>query len=362
MAPYYVYVTLSGEDKIAVYAMDRRSGRLDLLDAAAVPGRPAPLALHPNRRFLYVGRRDDREVSTFEVDGASGRLSHVGAVPLESDPCYLATDRRGRYLLSAYYADGKVGAHRIGDDGALDAEPVEWRATGPGAHSIQADPSNQFVFVPHIATLSNVSSVGLAQAASGRTLEGGGADGPNAIFQFRFEQDTGRLTPGSPAQVSPGRKSGPRHFCFHPTLDVLYFSDEQGNSVTAYSLDRDGGTLEPVQTVSTLPEDAAVFNTCAQIQISPTGRMLYAPNRGHDTIACFAVDAAGRIERVANVPTEPIPRAFSLDPSGSFLLAAGLESGKLAEYRADEAAGSLHPVETYAVGSEPMWVLIADLQ
>ena len=343
MAPYFVYVTLSGEDKIAVYAMDRSSGRLDLADVVAVPGLPAPLALHPSRRFLFAARRSDLEISAFEVDGASGRLSHVGAVPLKSDPCYLATDRNGGYLFSAYYEAGGIGVHHIRGDGSLDSEPVEWRSTAPGAHSMQADPSNQFVFVPHIATLSSED------------------DGINAILQFRFDQHTGRLTPGSPAQVAPDRRLGPRHFCFHPTLDMLYFSDEQGNSVTSYSLDPTLGTLSPVQTVSTLPGGTTVSNTCAQIQVSPTGRMLYAPNRGHDTIACFSVDAKGRLERVANVPTEPTPRAFSLDPEGRFLLAAGLDSGKLAAYRTDEAAGNLEPVATYDVGSGPMWVLIADL-
>ena len=343
MAPYFVYVTLSGEDRIAIYAMDRDSGKLDVVDVVAVPGLPAPLALHPSRRFLFAARRSDLEISSFEVDSASGRLSHIGSVPLESDPCYLATDRTGGYLFSAYYAAGGIGVHRIREDGSLDGDPVEWRSTAPGAHSIQADPSNQFVFVPHIATLSDES------------------DGLNAILQFSFDQETGRLTPLSPPQVAPGARSGPRHFCFHPTLDLLYFSDEQGNSVTSYSLDPALGTLRPVQTVSTLPEGTTVSNTCAQIQISPTGRMLYAPNRGHDTIACFSVDAKGRLERVANVPTEPTPRAFSLDPAGKFLLAAGLDSGKLAAYRTDEAAGNLEPVATYDMGSGPMWVLIADL-
>lgn len=343
MPPFYVYVTLSGEDKIAVYAMDRNSGELDLVEVTAVPGLPAPLALHPSRRFLFAGRRSDLEISSFEVDGASGRLAHIGSVPLESDPCYLATDHRGGYLFSAYYAGAGIGVHRIREDGGLDGKPVEWRSTAPGAHSMQADPSNRFVFVPHIATLSN------------------DGDGLNAILQFRFDQQTGRLTPNSPQQVSPAGRLGPRHFCFHPTLDLLYFSDEQGNSVTSYSLDTANGTLTPVQTVSTLPEGADVDNTCAQIQISPTGRMLYAPNRGHDTIACFSVDETGGLERVANVPTEPVPRAFSLDPAGKFLLAAGLDSGRLAAYRTDEDAGSLEHIGAYDAGSQPMWVLIADL-
>ncbi len=343
MAPYFVYVTLSGDDKIAVYAMDRESGTLDPVDLVPVPGLPAPLALHPSRRFLYAGRRGDLEISAFEVDGASGGLSHVGSVPLESDPCYLATDRGGGYLFSAYYAAGGIGVHRIRGDGGLESDPVEWRSTAPGAHSMQADPSNRFVFVPHIAALSN------------------DGDGLNAILQFRFDQETGGLIPNSPDRAAPGARLGPRHFCFHPTLDVLYFSDEQGNSVTSYGLDTARGTLTPLRTVSTLPEGTAVSNTCAQIRISPTGRMLYAPNRGHDTIACFSVDAEGRLERTANVPTEPTPRAFSLDPTGKFLLAAGLDSGRIAAYRADEAAGSLEPVAAYDAGPQPMWVLIADL-
>ena len=71
MPPYFVYVTLSGEDKIAVYTMDRDSGKLALVDIVAVPGLPAPLALHPNRTFLFAARRSDLEISSFEVDGAS---------------------------------------------------------------------------------------------------------------------------------------------------------------------------------------------------------------------------------------------------------------------------------------------------
>ena len=345
MAPYFVYVTLSGEDKIAVYAMDRDSGKLDLVDSVvSVPGLPAPLALHPSRRFLFAARRSDLEVSSFEVDSASGRLSHIGAVPLESDPCYLATDRRGDYLFSAYYAGGGIGVHRIRGRRLPRRRPGGVALNRPGSALDPGGPLEPVRLRP-----------------SHRDPVGREDDGLNAILQFTLDQDTGRLTPGTPPQVAPSGKLGPRHFCFHPTLDLLYFSDEQGNSVTSYSLDPALGTLRPVQTVSTLPEGTTVSNTCAQIQISPTGRMLYAPNRGHDTIACFSVDAKGRLERVANVPTEPTPRAFSLDPAGKFLLAAGLDSGKLAAYRTDEAAGNLEPVATYDVGSGPMWVLIADL-
>jgi 6-phosphogluconolactonase len=145
-------------------------------------------------------------------------------------------------------------------------------------------------------------------------------------------------------------------------MDILYFSNEQGCSVTAYRLNGSAGTLSAFQTVTTLPDDYSGENTCAQIQISPSGRSLYATNRGHDSIACFAVDGdTGRLTPIGQVPTEPIPRAFSLDPSGSFLYATGQGTGRLAAYRIDGNTGDLHPLETYAVGKHPMWVLIVEL-
>ncbi|MDE0207229.1 MAG: beta-propeller fold lactonase family protein, partial [Candidatus Tectomicrobia bacterium] len=149
------------------------------------------------------------------------------------------------------------------------------------------------------------------------------------------------------------------HFCFHPHRDVVYFSNEQGCSVTAYALDTGAGTLEAFQTVSTLPEDFQGDNTCAQIHMQPSGHMLFAPNRGHNSMACFAVDAAtGMLTPTARIDTEPVPRAFGIDPGGEFLFAAGLESGRLAAYRIDSDNGALVHLETYDVGSTPMWVTV----
>ena len=334
---YYMYVSLSGEDRILVFTVDLKTGRLESQGDVAVTGSPAPLAIDPGQRFLYVGCRGAREISSYRINWGTGGLSLIGTASLEADPCYLATDRKGRFLLSTYYGAGKVAVHPISDDGAVGIPPVEWLDTARGAHSIQTDPSNRFAFVPHIAA----------------------PDGPNVILQLKFSEATGRLTPNSPHRVIPKEGAGPRHFCFHPSLDVLYFSNEQGCSVTAYRFDSSVGTLSAFQTVSTLPDDYKGRNTCAQIQISPPGRFLYAPNRGHNSIACFSVDAyTGRLTPIGRVPTEAVPRAFSLDPEGDFLFAAGLESGRLASYRVNGDTGELEPLETYAVGKAPMWVLI----
>jgi 6-phosphogluconolactonase len=335
-----MYVTISEEDRISVFSLDPETGALEQRGDVAVGGTPAPLAVSPDRRTLYVARRGDLEISSYRIDQATGDLSPIGTVSLESDPCYIATDRKGKYLLSAYYGAGRTTVHPIGRDGAAGGPAIESIDTAPGAHSIQTDRSNRYAFLPHIA----------------------GGTGPNEIRQFKFDEATGRLTPNSPAKVTPEAEAGPRHFCFHPTKDVLYFSNEQGCSVTGYNLDPAAGTLSPFQTVSTLPDGYEGRNSCAQIQITPSGKFLYAPNRGHNSIACFAIDdSSARLEPIGRVPTEPVPRAIGIDPAGSFFFAAGLESGNLASYRIDGGTGELQHLATRPVGKAPMWVLTIEL-
>ena len=336
---YHMYVSLQDDDRIAIFTLDGETGKLLLQEYVAVIGGPAPLAIDPEHKFLYVGRRGNREISSFRLDRRSGGLSLVGTALLDDDPCYLATDRKGRFVFSAYYEGGKAAVHSIGDDGVANAPPIEWLDTARGAHSFQTDPSNKFAFVPHIA-----------------------GKGPNAIFQFRFDETTGHLTPNVPPKVSPQEQLGPRHFCFHPSQDTVYFSNEQGCSVTAYHLDSSAGTLAPFQTISTLPDDYAGRNTCSQIQITASGRFLYAPNRGHNSIACFVIDAStGLLTSIGQVPTEPVPRAISLDPGGNFLFVASLESGRLTSYRVNSDNGELEPLESHDVGNRPMWVLVISL-
>ena len=111
-----------------------------------------------------------------------------------------------------------------------------------------------------------------------------------------------------------------------------------------------------------MPLGYAGKNSCAQIQITPDGKSLYAPNRGHNSIACFAIDpATDRLTSIGQVPSEPVPRAIGMDPQGKFLYAAGLESGRLASYRVNSDTSELEPLETYTVGNRPMWVMIIEL-
>src|SRR5579862_4800496 len=250
-----------------------------------------------------------------------------------------------------YYQGAGVAVYRLAADGTVGAASQQWLATATGAHAIATDRSNRFAFVPHIARLQD------------NVLEPPKNDpGPNMILQFRFDPQQGQLAPNAPFRLEPPGLLGPRHFCFHPSLDVVYFSNEQGCSVTAYRLDPTSGTLTAMQTAPTLPAGFSGRNTCSQIHLTPSGRFLYVGNRGHNSIAAFAVDAgSGELSLAGHAATEAVPSAFCLDRDGRFLFAAGTASGRLAAYRIDAAAGTLSPLDSYAVGRRPAAVLAVGL-
>ena len=321
------------------FSVDSQTGKLTPRADVAVAGGPFTLAISPDRKYLYAGCREIPQLFSYRIDQANGSLTQNGSVSLEANPTYIATDRKGKFVLSAYYQGAHVGVHPIGDDGSVGGEPIEWLETATGAHAMQTDPTNSYAFVPHIA-----------------------GNGPNAIYQFRFDENTGHITPNAPAVVEIEEFLGPRHFCFHPSLDVLYFSNEQGCSVTGYHLDTATGTLSAFQTVTTIPEDFTERNTCSQIQVAASGRFLYAPNRGHNSIACFSIDTStGELTATGRVAAEPIPNALCLGPDDKFIYSAGQESGIMATFNVSPDSGELTPLETNPLGNRPCWISIAEL-
>ena len=333
----YMYLSITGESKIALYEMDPDTGGLTFREDVAAGAGVMPLVVDEARQRLYAGLRGEPSVQTYSLDRTTGGISLLGSTPFDWDTTYMALDNTGRFLLSASYGHAVAGVHAIGADGIVQAPPVDRRETARCAHYIQTDASNRFAFVPHVAE-------------------------SNMICQFRFDEGTGKLMPNDPPRVAQPPNTGPRHYCHHPALNVLYADNEQGSSMTAYRFDPDRGTLEALQTVSTLPSDFTGENTCSQIHIHPSGRWVYASNRGHDSIAGFATDpVTGLLDPIGQAPTEEMPRAFNLDPQGRYLYAAGQGSGRLAAYRVDQDTGVLAPLDVYDVGPSPAWVMILDL-
>jgi 6-phosphogluconolactonase len=331
-ADAFLFVSMAPEQKIQVYRLEPADGKLTPVDAIEVGGTPGALAVDPRKRFLFASLRSSSTLASFGIDATTGKLRPLGtaALPGGENAAYVATDRTGRWLLSASYSAGKVVVHRLTDDGVIQTPAAQTVETAKTAHCAVTDRDNRFVFVPHVTA--------------------------NRIDQFRLDAESGTLTA---AGTAPGGSdgAGPRHLAFHPTLDVAFTSDEQGNSVTGYRFDGSDG-LRPFQTLSTLPADFKGQNTTAEVKVHPGGKFLWVSNRGHDSLAGFAIDAnSGKLTPLGQTPAVKTPRSFDLSPDGRFVLAAGEGSGTLAVYGVDLETGRLTHRHTYDVGKSLTWVL-----
>lgn len=329
---YHVYISNSGSEYFSRFLMDEETGKLEPQANIELDGTPGAAATNADGSRLFVSLRSSQRFGSYAVDRASGALTRINAVSLEDGAPYVYTDNTDRFLLASYYGSGYVSVHGIGATGTLSEEPLQRIQTEPHAHSIQTDPSNRFAFVPH-------------------------TNPANAIYQFRFDDQTGALTPNDPPKVQPATPEGPRHFAFHPTQDILYSVNENGCTVSAHHFDADRGTLESFQVISTLPEGVSgKEHSTAEIKVTHDGRHLYASNRGHESLALFDIGGDGTLTAKGHMATEPTPRFFDLDPTGRFVYSAGQKSGRLASYRIDANSGALEPMEVYEVGDGPLWI------
>jgi 6-phosphogluconolactonase len=335
---YFVYVgTYTEHDSKGIYAYryDAATGQLDALGLVAESTNPSFLALHPQRPFLYAvnetGNYEGKKsgaVSAFAIDRSTGKLTLLNQVASRgADPCYLSFDRTGKHLLVANYTGGNVAVFPIQHDGHL-AEASSFvqhtgssvnheRQEGPHAHSIDLSSDNRFAVAADLGT--------------------------DRLVVYRFDKSQGALAANDPPfiKIEPG--SGPRHFTFHPGGKFAYLVNELRSTVTVLSYEPAGGILHELQTISTLPNGFAGENDVAEVQVHPTGKFLYASNRGRDSIAVFRIDAAqGTLTSVEDVPSGgKTPRYFTIDPSGSRLFVANQDSDNIVIFRIDPRTGRL---------------------
>jgi len=338
---YFGTYTGAKSKGIYVSRLDTKTGRLTAPELVAETTSPSFLAVHPKGELLYavneVSKFNDKPagaVSGFAIDRANGKLTPLNQQSSGgAGPCHLVVDKSGQTVLVANYGGGSVAALPIAADGRLgeatsffqharpNTNSTTTKQKPPHGHSINVSPDNRF---------AAAADLGLDQ-----------------ILVYRLDPKRGELTPNNPpfTAVAPG--SGPRHLAFHPSEKFAYVINETTCTMTAFTYDRKTGVLKEVQTVSTLPAGESVKSgySTAEVQVHPSGKFLYGSNRGHDTIAVFAIDkSSGKLTPVENVPTQgKIPRNFGIDPTGEFLLAANQNSDSVVVFRIDAKTGRLTP-------------------
>jgi 6-phosphogluconolactonase len=324
--------------------IDNETGRVSEPTLAAESTDPSFLAIHPSKRFLFavneVARFEGKPsgyVSGFTLDPKTGVLGSINKQSSRgAAPCHLTIDRTGKAVLVANYSGGNVAALLIGEDGRLGPASAfiqhegssadKGRQSEPHAHSINLDSSNHFAVAADL--------------------------GLDKLLVYKFDPTKPTIVPNDPAfaRVAPG--SGPRHFAFHSDGKHAYVINEMKSTVTAFEYDAERGVLSEIQTIGTLPDGYTGTSYTAEVQVHPSGKFLYGSNRGHDSIAVFAIEpGTGRLKAIEQVPTGgKNPRNFGMDATGKFLLAANQGSDTIKVFKIDAATGQLTPTgQTVAV-------------
>jgi 6-phosphogluconolactonase len=351
----WVYVgtyTRTPEAGINFCQFDPASGRLtDPKVVARVPN-PSFIALHPRRPFLYAiseisdfAGKEGGSVTAYRIEPNTGHLTLLNQQSSGGPgPCYISVDRTGKVALVANYGGGSVACLPIQPDGSLKpAACIDLhrgssvnpsRQAGPFAHCIDVDPANRFALSADL--------------------------GIDKLLIYRLNAAEGTFSANSPAFASSARGAGPRHLAFHPNGRFVYVINELKSTIRVFRYDPGAGKLSPAQDITTLPHGFAGGNTTAEVQIHPSGRFLYGSNRGHNSIAIFAIDPeSGMLRILGHQPTQgKSPRHFALDPSGRFLLAANQDSDNIIVFRVNPQSGMIQPGGASVNVSMPVCVVL----
>ena len=290
---------------------------------------PAYFIIRPDgRRFYTCNSFPGSSVSAYVIDPASAKLTFLNQQPSGGgNPSYVSLDPSGHYLMAANFLGGSVAVFALRPDGSIGRRTAFVQNIGASmdpkdprharAHSIRFDPSHRFVLVADL--------------------------GLDRILVYRLNSKTGALTANDPpfASVAPG--SGPRHRTFDPQDRYVYTINETASTFVRFGWDSTRGVLTQFETVSTLPEGFNGENTGAEILMPPSGKSLYATNRGNDSVAVFSVQAdTGRLTPIQYVSTRgKTPRNAEFDPTGKWLLVSNQDSNNAVVYRIDQWTGRL---------------------
>ena len=336
--------------------LDPATGALRAVVVAAETPNPTFLALHPAGHVLYAlgeGLAPDGKVTggvaAFGYDTVSGKLMPLNARGTGGGgTTHLVADATGRMLVTVSYGAGYVASFPLAADGRLGERtsfishegplgPNKSRQEKPHPHSVTLSPDNRFAFVADL--------------------------GLDRVFSYRLDPAAGTLTPNDPAFITVTSGSGPRHTKFSRDGRFFYILGEIDGSVTVCAYDDARGTGTPIQHISTLPAGFVVTDPdrAAEIRVHPNGRFVYASNRGHDSIAVFARDAAdGTLALVELTPCGgKHPRNFELSPDGRWLVCANRDSDNLVSFKVDPATGRLTATGHTASVPKPVCVLFA---
>jgi 6-phosphogluconolactonase len=345
----------------------------------------------------HLASANGNGIATFELNPVTGSLSPIGNTPGVENPSYLAVHPGGTTLYAVNeiwdLVESEIVAYHIQPDGKLTYANKQ-RTLGGGAAHVSLEPTGRWALVTNyrdgesVATFPLDGDGRLGPARHSVRHEGRGPNaarqesphahcavmhptngrvyvcdlGTDRVHVYRFDAEQGRLEPNSQPYVKFEPGSGPRHITFDSSGAWAYVIEELSSTVTVLAVEPETGVLEPVQRLSALPEGVRAGSSfCSAIHLTASDRFLYVGNRGHDSIAMFAVEqASGRLFPLGHQPSGGRnPRDFVIDPTDTFLLAGNQDSDTIVTFRIDPATGLLS--ETGSMEGTPTPVCLKTL-
>ncbi len=311
---------------IYIYEMNPTTGVLTHVATSPKTVNPSYLTIHPDGKWLYAANEtSDGKVSAFRINREKKQLEFINSVSSQGNsPCYVSTDKSGKFVMTANYGSGTIALLAINEDGSLkESTSIEKhkgkgpdpRQESPHAHMIRTGNDNQFVYAVDL--------------------------GIDKIITYKLNTEKASLTKTLEYSTQPG--AGPRHLAFHKNNKWAYVVNELNGTIESCNVDQKTGALTRIQEISTLPAGETRKAGCADIHITPSGKYLYATNRGDiNNIAMYSVEASGKLKLIGHQPVKGrTPRSFAIDPTGTFLLVANQDSDNIVTFKIDSLNGKL---------------------
>lgn len=322
-----------------IYEFDREGFAFKLLQTMPEITSPNFLAVHPTGKFLYSvnlapgpdGSNLD-VISAFAINTENGTLSFINQIPsYGKGACHVSLDKKGKWAYVSHYGSGALSVFAIKENGELgdsiqtivyEGKGLTRRQNAPHVHSSLVSPDNKYLYVADLGT--------------------------DKLMIYTIDHSSGKLKPASMPWYSATPGAGPRHFTFSKNGGFIYLANELNGTVDVLKKNPADGSLESLQTISTLPEGFSEMNTVADIHTDPSGKFLYVTNRGHNSLAIFRISQDAKLELLAH---EPIlgnhPRNFMVDNKGSFVMVANQFTDNVPVFMLNEKTGLLNYSEQF---------------
>ena len=343
---YLITGTYTGGKSEGIYVFEFNSNNGSYGEVSHIKSsNPSFLAVSPDEKFVYAvnenGNNDNGgEVSAFSFDKKTGRLTAINKQLSGGDaPCYIQTDKTGRWVVAGNYSSGTLSVLPVSASGEIGKATTTIQHKGSGAnkerqekphvHCTIFSQDDKWLFVPDL--------------------------GIDKVMIYAFDSKTGKLKPAPQPYVKIKDGGGPRHLTFHPNNQYAYLMEEMGGAVDVFQYSN--GKLKPIQHIASVQTNDTGFIGSADIHVSADGKFLYASNRGgFNTIAIYKIDQQnGTLTFIGHQSSlGEIPRNFTIDPSGNYLLAANQESDNIVIFNINSATGLLTDTGTRIEVGKPV--------